>query len=246
MRREVADRIVAPVVAQPFLLQEVVVDEVVDRQQFHRGHAKLLEIVDGKLGADGRVGAAELLGNIRAKLGEAFHMSLVNHRAMQRRRELAVAAPVEVIVHDHAFRHPESIVALVDGEVGILRAAGLVAKHFFAPLHLACDGLGIGVDEQLCRVEAMALIGFIRPVNAIPVVLARLQTGQEAMPDLVRVLGHADPHGLMRRIGAVEEAQVHAGGIFREQREVHAFVHHCGPEWIWQALPDLRLRHRIP
>ena len=42
VRREVADRVVAPVVAQAALDEMAVVHEVVDRQQFDRGDAELL------------------------------------------------------------------------------------------------------------------------------------------------------------------------------------------------------------
>ena len=41
VRREVADRAVAPVVRQPLLVQEALVGDVVDRQQLDRGDAEL-------------------------------------------------------------------------------------------------------------------------------------------------------------------------------------------------------------
>ena len=44
VRREVADRAVAPVVGQAALVQERLVGDVVDRQQLDRGDAEVLEV----------------------------------------------------------------------------------------------------------------------------------------------------------------------------------------------------------
>ena len=65
VRREEADRVVAPVVAQAALEQEAVVDELVDRQQLDRGDAELLEVVDRRRVREARVGAAQLSRDAR-------------------------------------------------------------------------------------------------------------------------------------------------------------------------------------
>ena len=46
VRREVADRAVAPVVGQPALDEEALVDDVVHRQQLDRGDAELAQVGD--------------------------------------------------------------------------------------------------------------------------------------------------------------------------------------------------------
>jgi len=62
MGREVADGIVAPVIGEAFVLEKFVVYEVMHRQQFDRGDAELLEILDGKRMSERRVGPAQFLG----------------------------------------------------------------------------------------------------------------------------------------------------------------------------------------
>ena len=49
MGREIANRIVAPVVRQPFLLQMLVVDEMVNGQQLDGSHSELFEVFDGEV-----------------------------------------------------------------------------------------------------------------------------------------------------------------------------------------------------
>ena len=46
--REEADRVVAPVVAQPLVEQDLVVDEGVHRHQLDRGDAELAQVLDDR------------------------------------------------------------------------------------------------------------------------------------------------------------------------------------------------------
>ena len=69
--REVAERAVAPVVAQRLVLDEPVVGELVHRQQLDRGHAQVGEVLDGRRVRQPGVGAAQLLGDVGVQLGEA-------------------------------------------------------------------------------------------------------------------------------------------------------------------------------
>ena len=52
VRREEADRRVAPVVRQAVVVQEALVDDVVDRQQLDRRDAELLEVLERRLGGE--------------------------------------------------------------------------------------------------------------------------------------------------------------------------------------------------
>ena len=58
VRREVADRLVAPVVAQPALHELSVVNELVHRQELDRGDTEALQVSDGSGMREARVGAA--------------------------------------------------------------------------------------------------------------------------------------------------------------------------------------------
>ena len=81
--------------------------------------------------------------------------------------------------------------------------------------------LGVGVEQQLVVVEAVAGLGLVRAVHPIAVELARAHVGQVAVPDLVGVLGQRDARDLALA-GVVEQAQLDLFRVRREQREVGA------------------------
>ena len=99
--REVADRVVAPVVAQAALDETVVVHELVHRHQLQRGDAEPLEMVDGRRRRDSGVGATQLRRDVRMAAGEALDVHLVDHRVVHGRARRVVAVPVEPAVGDH-------------------------------------------------------------------------------------------------------------------------------------------------
>ena len=68
LRREEAERVVAPVVRQPLFDQHAVVDEAVDRQQLDGGDAEALQMLDRCRLRQAAVGAAQVL---RARPGAA-------------------------------------------------------------------------------------------------------------------------------------------------------------------------------
>ena len=65
VRGEEADRAVAPVVRQPALGEERLVDDVVDRQQLDGGDAERPEVRERRVGGQAGVGAAQVLGHVR-------------------------------------------------------------------------------------------------------------------------------------------------------------------------------------
>ena len=74
VRREVADRAVAPVVRQPLAGEVLLVGDVVDRQQLDRGDAERGEVLERRLGGEPRVRAAQLLAHAGHQLREALHV----------------------------------------------------------------------------------------------------------------------------------------------------------------------------
>ena len=80
VRREEADRGVAPVVREPALVQEVLVGDVVDRQQLDRRHAERRQVLDRRVGGEPGVRAAQVLGDAGVALREALHVQLVDDR----------------------------------------------------------------------------------------------------------------------------------------------------------------------
>src|SRR6185312_15664236 len=101
------------------------------------------------------------------------------------------------------------------------RRADAIAEQRVGPVELAHDLLGVGVEQQLVVVEAMAAFGRIVAMNAIAINEARLRVGQIAVPDLVGPFRQFMPRDLTatRR---VEDAEFDAFGMRREDGEINA------------------------
>ena len=211
VRREVADRVVAPVVAQAALEQEAVVDERVDRQQLDRGDAEPLQVRGSPRGARGRRRCrAAAPGTSGCRIGEALDVRLVDHRLVPRDLEPAIVAPVEVRLHDDRAervrravlgRHRPPVVGCAP------RSAGP-----------QCEALGdrarVRIDEQLVRVAAQAARRIPRAVDAIAVALPGPDLRQVARARPGRCRGRA---AIRRLVGArpIEQAQLDALGDAR-------------------------------
>ena len=234
LRGEEGDRVVAPVVRQALLLQRRVVDELVHRHELDGGHADALEVLDDRRVRDGAVRAADLVGNVGVELGEALHVRLVDHRFGVRRLRQPVARPVEERVDHDALHHGRGRVVVV-ARVGV---AEVVAEHRLPPLHLAFDGLGVGVEQQLVRVEALPRGRVVRPVDAVAVALPGLHRRQVRVPD-VRVDVAQFDAGLFAAVA--EQAQFDFLGAFAEQREVRAAAIEGRPEGVRGSGPNLHV-----
>ena len=77
MGGEEADRVVSPVVTQAALDQVVVVDELMDRHQFHRGDAQAGQVLDHGRMRQAGVGTPQVLGDLRVAHGDPFDMALI-------------------------------------------------------------------------------------------------------------------------------------------------------------------------
>ena len=85
------------------------------------------------------------------------------------------------------------VVLVVGLEVGVGRVVGRVGQHVGrVPVDAALDRLGVGIDEQLDRVEAVALLGRVAAVDAVAVALAGADARQVAVPVVGRALDHVD------------------------------------------------------
>ncbi len=98
-----------------------------------------------------------------------------------------------------------------------------------APDQPAGEPLGIGIQQQLVRIEAVALFGRIGPVDAIAVELSGRDVVEIAMPDVLGTLRHFDALELAATL-TVEQAQLDLLGIGREQREIGAASVPAGAE----------------
>ncbi len=232
LRGEEGDGVVAPVVREALLLETRVVDELMHRHELDRRHAELLEMLDDRGMGDRAVSAADLFGDGGVQLRQSPHVGLVDEGLRVRRLGLAVAAPVEVRVHDDTHH-------LVGRRVLVVARVGLpevVAEHRLSPLHLSLDGLRVRVEHQFVRVEPLAAGGVVLAVDPISVALPRLDRGQVAVVD-----EGVDIDEIDARLGAVvvEEAELHAFGALAEQGEVGAAAIERRPQRVRGTWPDL-------
>src|SRR5262245_5226086 len=95
----------------------------------------------------------------------------------------------------------------------------------------------IRIEQHLVWIEAVAVIGIVRPVNAVGVDQAWPRIRQVAVPDKVGALPELDALGLAPA-ARVEQTQLHALGVFREQREVDPAAVPGGAKRIRAATPD--------
>src|SRR4029078_2112101 len=87
----------------------------------------------------------------------------------------------------------------------------------------ADDRFRVRIEQQLLRIEAMALLRLIRTVHAIAVELAGPRFGQVAMTDVIGLLAQRDALQLAPP-AIIEQAQLDAFRMLREQREVDALA----------------------
>ena len=220
VRREVADRRVAPVVGEPAVGQERLVGDVVDRQQLDGGDAERLEVLDRRLGGQAGVGAAQVLAHPGVAHREPLDVRLVDHRPVHRRVRRPVVLPLEAIVDHDGLRDGERGVLVVALEVGVVAGLGVgdVGQHVAAvPAHLALDRLGVRIDQELRGVEAMAGARVVGPVDAVAVALAGADARQVDVPVERGALGDLDP---LLDVVVVEQAQLDPLRVLGEQGEV--------------------------
>ncbi len=161
-----------------------------DRQEFDRGDAERLDVVHHLLAAKTGKSAAQMFRDRRVQLGVAADMGLVDDGAVPGDRRGAFAAPGEGGVDNAGFWHEAGAVALIEGGVVL---AHRVAENGVIPFEAADMGLGIGVEAQLVRIEAMARARIVWAVDPIAVSGAGASVRQVAVPHLVGVFREFDP-----------------------------------------------------
>src|SRR5258708_11736385 len=191
-RREIRQRVVTPVVRQLPFDQYPVVDEAVDRQQLDAGDAKGLEMLDHGRRRQAAIRAAQVWRHVFAFLRQALDVRFIDDGVFPGYvRAHFAAAPVEALVDDDGLRHAAGVVASVEREV-LARAAGAIGKMRVAPYQPSGKPPGVGVEQQLVGVEAVAVLGLIRSMNAIAIKLPGRNVVQITVPDVFGALGQFD------------------------------------------------------
>ncbi len=186
--------------------------------------------------AQGGVRAADLVGDVGVRLGQALDVRLVDDRLVIRVPRRAVLLPVEERVDHHGLHRVRCRVVGV-ALLGVLEGVG---EARWRPVDAAFERLGVGIDQQLARVAAVAVLRLVGPVHPVAVALAGRDPGQVGVPDQRVALGHRDP-GLAAVV--VEQAQLHGLGDLGEERKVRASAVVRGSERVRAAWPDF---HRSP
>ena len=214
---------VAPVVRQP-TLGEMPIDHVVMHgQQLHGRHAERVEVVDHRIGRETEVRPTLSLVDLGMLDRHPLHVALIDHRAIPRRARQSIVGPRERVVDDDALWRTRRAVIGRGLEIAT-RAPDLVPEERIAPANRVAHGLRIRIDQQLRRIEAMPFARRVWSVHAIAVQLTGTRVGQIAVPHLIAALGHRNAPHLVRIVRALEEAQIDARPVLREEREVDALT----------------------
>ncbi len=171
---------------------------------------------------------------------DAAHVQLEDDGLFPRDLRAAILTPGESGFDDPALWDIARVVAPVKRQI-LARAADAVGKDSVAPTNSALECFGVGVDQQLVRIEPMAIGGIVGPVNAVAVKQARTGIRQIGVPDFVSIFRKHDPRLLMAA-GAIEQAQLDLLGMGRKDREVDALTVPSGPKRVWATRPHLPWR----
>src|SRR3989440_12188821 len=83
------------------------------------------------------------------------------------------------------------------------------------------EPLGVGIEQELVGIEAVAVLGLIRAVNAVAIELSGRNVIEVAVPDVLAALGKFDALELAPAL-AVEQAKLDFLRVGGEQRKVGA------------------------
>ena len=75
---EKRQRVVAPVVAQPFLHQVAIIDMVMNGHDFDCRHVEIQQMADRGLRGQARIGPLQILRDLRKPLGETLDVQLID------------------------------------------------------------------------------------------------------------------------------------------------------------------------
>ena len=158
-------------------------------------------------------------------------MHLVHNRIGQWPLGPVVVLPIKFGVDDDTLRDAGGGVLVV--ELEIVAGSGIMGKDRRLPLDFAGDGFCVRIDQQLRRIEAMALFRLPRTMNPIAVELAGLNPCKKAMPNESCPL--AQGYGIGLVASGVEEDKINARRAFGIDCEVGSLVGTCSAKRIWPA-----------
>ena len=118
------------------------------RKQLNRRNAQLAQVLDGGVGAQPKIGAADRFRHVGMALREPLDVHFVDEAVGPSDIRRTVLLPIERSVDHSAERRIGRTVAWVADDVRPT-VAGEQAVEGVAPREIPPDGLGIRVEEQL-------------------------------------------------------------------------------------------------
>ena len=163
------------------------------------------------------VGAAQCGGYVRVQSGEPFDMQFA-HQTLRRVDSRAARCRCERCGH-HRFQSQVRVVA------GVLqqRRIGLVAEVDVLPGVFAQDLRRARIEQELVRIEALALRRVPGAMHAPAVDQVRCCAGQQRSPDTVYRCGHLQTLDFSVACG-IKQTQVHGLRVRRGQCKSHAAI----------------------
>src|SRR5215203_2604810 len=191
-----------------------------NRQELDGSDAELADVLDHFMAHQSSECPTQVRRHRRVEHRVALDVGLVQNRTLPGNLRASLFAPGKGRVDHTAFGHEGSAVALVKRKVA-LRRPYCVPEQRGVPYELADDLLGIWVQQELVRVEAMSFCRGVGTVHAIAIDLARPRVRKIAVPYLIGILGKLDPLDFLLGFD-VKETELDLGCMSREQREVDA------------------------
>ena len=211
---EQRDRVVAPVVRQAEPREVALVDPGGHGHQLDGGDAQPDEVLDRRRVRERRAGAPQRLRHLGVRPREAAHVQLVDDGGGPRNARPDVGGGRQRLHRDGTGHRRRA----VDAAARAVGAAGALDR---VERERAVEGTGIGVDQQLGRIEHVAAGGVPGAVDAQPVASAGADPADEAVEDVAGALRQADAFRL-GRAGRVEQAKLHAVGVHGGHGDVGA------------------------
>ncbi len=195
-RGEPSDRIVAPVVLKLAIEQKRLADKGLTGQQFHGRHAERFQMFDHRRDGQSEVGAAPFLRYGGMQPRKSLYVQFVNKGIAPRNRRRPVAIPMKRRVND----------AAAQGQPARKRAR-------------------VRIDQRHARIEALAAVRIIGPMDAKRIVRARsaVPRGNQAVPNVPRAAGQIVACDFRAAVG-VEKADFDPSRVAREHGDVDALL----------------------
>ena len=178
IRSEIPDRVVAPVICEAAINEELLGDAFVDWEQFYSSYPQLDQMSNGCLVGESSISAAEFRRDVRMGHRKTLDVHLVNDGVGVRVMGARSLGPREARVDHQATRNEA-------GRVQGARLFGVtrrITEHFWAVVDRAANGPGIRISQQLGRVAAHPIYRVVRTGGAKTVGLSRPYARYEAVP----------------------------------------------------------------